>query len=101
MNIRGFRLNTGEIVLTQISHRNDGKIWLDKPAQMVMQEIEPGRAGVALQEFIPFGDNVQLYESNITAEFDVDQQVQNEYNRIFGTIQIVSVSDINKVLNSR
>lgn len=84
MTIRGFRLSTGEIVLTEVLRREDGKVVLKNPAQMVMQEIEPGRAGVALQEFIPFGDNISLYESNITAEFDLNQQVVNEYNRIFG-----------------
>jgi hypothetical protein len=90
MTIRGFRLNTGEIVLTQVTSRDNGKVSLKDPAQMVMQEIEPGRAGVALQAFIPYGANVLLYETNITAEFDVDQQVQNEYNRLFGSgIQIV------------
>lgn len=90
MQIRGFRLNTGEIVLAQVKQRFDGKIDLKDPAQMVMQEIEPGRAGVALQEFIPFGENVQIYEYNITAEFDLNQQVENEYNRIFGSGIVVA-----------
>lgn len=90
MEIRGFRLNTGEIVLAQVGNRSNGRISLKDPAQMVMQELEPGRAGVALQEFIPFGDNIQLYESNITAEFDLNPQVANEYNRIFGSGIVVA-----------
>ena len=85
MSIRGFRLNTGEIVLTQVKERNENVVVLKDPAQMVMQEIEPGRAGVALQAFLPFGDNILLYVSSVTAEFDVDVQVENEYNRIFGS----------------
>lgn len=90
MTIRGFRLNTGEIVLTQVDSRGTNTVVLKDPAQMVMQEIEPGRAGVALQAFLPYGSNITLYETSITAEFDVDQQVANEYNRLFGTgIQIV------------
>lgn len=84
MSIRGFRLNTGEIVLTQVIDRNETVIKLKDAAQMVMQEIEPGRAGVGLQPFIPYGKNVELHTVSITAEFDVDQQVENEYNRIFG-----------------
>lgn len=84
MSIRGFRLTTGEIVLTQVKERKEGIVVLKDPAQMVMQEIEPGRAGVGLQQFLPFGSNIELYVGSITAEFDVDVQVENEYNRIFG-----------------
>lgn len=84
MSVRGFRLNTGEIVLTQVKDRTDTIIKLKDAAQMVMQEIEPGRAGVGLQPFIPYGTNVELHVSSITAEFDLDQQVENEYNRLFG-----------------
>lgn len=90
MEIRGFRLNSGEIVLAQVKSRSNGQLALKDPAQMVMQEIEPGRAGVALQQFIPFGDNIHLYETSITAEFDLDQQVVNEYNRIFGSGIVVA-----------
>ena len=95
MSIRGFRLNTGEIVLTQIKERNESVIKLKDAAQMVMQEIEPGRAGVGLQPFIPYGKNVELYVANITAEFELDQQVENEYNRIYGAgIVIAGANDI-------
>lgn len=95
MNVRGFRLNTGEIVITQIKERNDVTIKLKDAVQMVMQEIEPGRAGVGLQPFIPYGDNVELYIANITAEFDLDQQVENEYNRLFGSgIYIAAANEL-------
>lgn len=95
MSIRGFRLTSSEIVLTQVKERKEGIIILKDPAQMVMQEIEPGRAGVGLQPFLPFGSNIELYVGSITAEFDVDVQVENEYNRIFGAgIVIAGANDI-------
>ena len=95
MSIRGFRLNTGEVVLTEVKERNDVTITLKNPAQLIMQEVEPGRASVGLQPFIPYGSNLLLYVSNITAEFDLDQQVENEYNRIYGSgIVIASATDI-------
>lgn len=97
MSVRGFRLNTGEIVLTEVKERNDITITLKNPAQMIMQEVEPGRAGVALQPFIPYGNNLLLYVSNITAEFDLDQQVENEYNRIYGSgIVIAGANELPK-----
>lgn len=101
MDIRGFKLSGGEIVIAQVSSRESCRVSVTDPAQMVIQELEPGRSGVALQDFIPFGKSVQLYESNIVAEFDLDPQVAGEYNRIFSAIQIATTSDINKVLNNR
>lgn len=90
MSVRGFRLNTGEIVLTEVTETGDNYYVLKNAAQMVVQEIEPGRAGVALQPFVPYGTNVKLLKYSITVEFDLDQQVENEYNRLYGAgIQIV------------
>lgn len=85
MSIRGFRLNTGEIILTGVAKDESDYFELDSPAEMVIKEIEPGRAGVAMQPFVPYGSDVKLYKSSITAEFAPDQQVANEYNRIYGS----------------
>lgn len=93
MDIRGFKLSTGEVIIAQFISRNDGRINVDDAAQMVIQELEPGRSGVALQDYIPFGKSVQLYESNIVAEFDLDPQVAGEYNRIFGSSIVVASAD--------
>lgn len=93
MTIRGFRLNTGEIVLTQVTERNAVTVKLKDPAQLIMQEIEPGRAGVALQPFIPYGRDLELHLASVTVEFDLDQQVENEYNRIFGSGIIIAAAN--------
>lgn len=93
MAIRGFRLNTGEVIITQMKDENDTQFVLKEPVQLIMQEIEPGRAGVGLQPFIPYGDNVKLYKSSITAEFDLDLQVENEYNRIYGSGIVIAGSN--------
>ena len=85
MSIRGFRLNTGEIVLTGVTKDEAEYFQLESPAEMVIKEIEPGRAGVALQPFVPYGTDVKLYKVSVTAEFTPDQQVANEYNRIYGS----------------
>lgn len=85
MSVRGFRLTTGEVVLTEVADRSGDTITLKAPAQLIVQEIEPGRAGVGLQPFLPYGSNVKLYAASITAEFDLDKQVENEYNRLFGS----------------
>lgn len=86
MDVFGFRLTTGEVVLTQLGTSDSQDYFVLKdPAQMIVQEMEPGRAGVALQQFIPYGNSIKLYKSSITASFNLDQQIQNEYNRLFGS----------------
>lgn len=87
MDVFGFRLTTGEVVLTQLVTVAESQDYfvLKDPAQMIVQEMEPGRAGVALQQFIPYGSDIKLYKSSITASFKLDQQIQNEYNRLFGS----------------
>ena len=101
MSVYGFTLVTGEILLTQVKDRTDSEITLKDPAIMVVHELEPGRSGVALQPFVPFGTNIKLKHSAIVAEYELDQQIENEYNRLFGTIQIATASDISQVLNIR
>ena len=101
MSVQGFTLVTGEILLTQVKEQTDTSVSLKDPAIMIVHEIEPGRSGVALQPFVPFGSNVKLNRSAIIAEYELDQQIENEYNRLFGTIQIATASDISQVLNNR
>lgn len=93
MSVKGFRLNTGEIVLSQVTNETDTGYTLKDAAQMVMQEIEPGRAGVGLQPFLPYGSNVKLYKASITAEFELDKQVENEYNRLYGSGIVIAAAN--------
>jgi len=91
MSVKGFRLVTGEIVLAEQVADNNDSIVIKSAAQMITQEVEPGRMGVGLQPFVPFADgNITIFKYSINATFDVDQQVENEYNRIFGAGIIIA-----------
>ena len=84
--INGFRLVTGEVVLAENLEETVDFFKVKNPAALVTQEIEPGRIGVALQPFVPFSTGViDLYKYSINAVFELDQQVVNEYNRIYGS----------------
>lgn len=83
--IKGFRLVTGEVVLAELVGETPEAFEVKNPASLVTQEIEPGRMGVALQPFVPFSDGpITLYKNGLNASFDLDRQVENEYNRIYG-----------------
>ena len=91
MSVKGFRLVTGEIVLAEQVQDNDDFIVIKSAAQLITQEVEPGRMGVGLQPFVPFATgNITIYKYSVNATFDVDQQVENEYNRIYGSGIIIS-----------
>lgn len=98
MSIKGFRLTTGEVILAQVVVEEAESYEIKKAAQLVTQEVEPGKMGVLLQPFIPFAKgNINLVKYSINAVFDLDLQVENEYNRIFGSgIQIVGADSILK-----
>jgi hypothetical protein len=99
MSIKGFRLVTGEVILAQEVSRGDCYTEVKSAAQLVTTEIEPGRHGVALQPFVPFAKgNIKILDYSVNAEFEIDQQVENEYNRIFGSgIQIVGADALAKI----
>lgn len=85
-DIRGFRLVTGEVVLANLVEEKSDAYVIDDAAQMITQEIEPGRMGVGLQPFVPYAKGkVTLIKYSVNAVFDLDSQVENEYNRIFGS----------------
>ena len=86
MSVKGFRLVTGEVVIANVVNEHDTYHVVKEAAQLITQEIEPGRMGVGMQPFVPYSKgNITLYKYGINAEFEIDQQVENEYNRIFGS----------------
>jgi hypothetical protein len=66
---------------------------LKKPAQIVVQQTERGM-GVGLAPYMPYVEgNVSLYRNAIASEGEPVEQMQNEYNRLFGSgIQIAPAS---------
>ncbi len=91
---KGFRLVTGEVVLASVVTENPTEFVIKDAAQMVTQEIEPGRMGVGLQPYVPYAKgSITLYKSSINASFDLDRQVENEYNRIFGSGIVIAGAD--------
>lgn len=86
MSIQAFKLIGGEDVIGEVVSTSDFSFELKSPAVIVVQRSEDGRVGVGLQPYVPFASDtkVTLFKAALCATFDVDSQLKNEYNRIFG-----------------
>jgi len=87
MTVKSFKLISGEDVIGSVKNTTDSYYTLEAPATIIMQPSAEGRVNMAIMPFMAYtGDNdVVIFKHAIAAEADPDQQVINEYNRIFGS----------------
>jgi len=92
-DIKVFRLINGEEIISEVSSGSEAGYFLEKPANIMMQQTAQG-VGVGLAPYMPYAEGkIFLNNSAIAAEASPEQQMKNEYNRIFGSgIQIAPAS---------
>lgn len=97
MTIKCVRLITGEDVIGDVSDcfTLDDPVIIKNPAQIVIRQTETGNVGAAFAPFMPFAkDNtVKFYPHAIVGEIEIDNNLANEYNRIFGSGIVVATAD--------
>lgn len=96
MTVKVYRLTTGEDIIGDTEMTHNGLV-IKNPAAIVVQRTQDGRVGMAFVPFAPFAkDNkVLIYQSGLMGEIEVDIEMTNEYNRIFGSgIVIAAANDI-------
>lgn len=94
MSVKGFRLITGEVVMANVNSEEAEYFEVKEAAQLVTQEVEPGKMGVAFQPFVPFSTGVlKLQKTSINVTFDLDRQLENEYSRLFGSGIVVAAAN--------
>jgi hypothetical protein len=89
--IKVFKLINGEELISQVTSGSESGFFLEKPANIMMQQTERG-VGVGMAPYMPYANGkIYLYATAIASEASPDLQLENEYNRLFGSgIQIVS-----------
>lgn len=86
MNVIGYKLVTGEVVLGDVIEETDKSILVSNLAQLVVHDAGDGRVGIGMQPFIPFAKgNITLSNSQLLAGFAIEDQIEREYNRLFGS----------------
>jgi hypothetical protein len=94
MIVKVFKMINGEDIMGEVFNSPTmDPIELKNPSQIVLQRTETGM-GVALAPYMPFADgNVKIHKHAIASECIPDQNMVNEYNRIFGSgIQVAPAS---------
>ncbi len=93
-NVKVFKLINGEEIISEIHDHNVNHFELKNPANIMLQPTQNGQMGVGIAPYMPYADgNVKLYKSSIASEATPEQNMINEYNRIFGAgIEIAPAS---------
>lgn len=90
-----FKMLNGEEIIGEVFNTYADSMELKNPANIILQQTDRG-VGVAIAPYMPYGgDKITFHKHAIAAEGDPDQNMVNEYNRIFGSgIQVVSAGAI-------
>jgi len=90
--IKVFKLLNGEEIIAKTEPSGLGYT-LNDPAAIVIQQTEKG-VGVGLAPYMPYAEStITLYATAIGTEGSPSKNMENEYNRIFGSgIEVVPAS---------
>ena len=86
MTVKALKLISGEDIITDVVSEDETTLVVKAPAVVVMQQTADGKYGVGLQPFAPLADGqVVMFKSALSATFEVNVQIENEYSRVFGS----------------
>lgn len=85
MNVKVFKMISGEEIISEVKVEGAIGYELENPATIVMQQTQQG-VGVGIAPYMPYAEGkVFLHKTAIAAAGTPDQNMTNEYNRIFGS----------------
>ena len=90
MTVKVYKLIGGDEILAEQHSGSAEHYELKDPAAIVLQRTEQG-VGVALAPYMPYVEgNLNLMKASVAAVGTPNQQMINEYNRIFGSGIVVA-----------
>lgn len=86
MDIKVFKLVTGEEILGELIEITDKAVTLKNPVAVVMQRMQNGETGLGFMPFMAYVANktVVFNQDKIILAAEVDETVSGQYNTIFG-----------------
>lgn len=84
-NIKAIKITTGEEILAEILEENESFVSIKNPLAILVQRTQNGPA-LGFMPWMPYlkGD-LRLERSTIVLVEEVDNELTNQYNSIFGT----------------
>lgn len=96
MNIKLFRLITGEDIITEVKENlypSETQVILEKPVQIVLQK-DGEQMSVAFVPYMPMiNGDVIVNKNAIVSEGNPDPELVSEYNRRFGSGIVLAGAD--------
>jgi hypothetical protein len=90
MLIKVLKLVSGEEVVAEIVHHDESEIVIKNPLAIILQRgQQQGEIGIGFVPFAPYAGRsatINIRKDKIVFEFEVDDEMRNQYNTIFGGI---------------
>jgi hypothetical protein len=84
-NVKAVKLLTGEEIIAEILEENSSIVKIQNPLALIAQRGQQGPT-LGLMPWMPYlKGELKLSQSAIVLVEEVDEELKNEYNRIFGT----------------
>ena len=101
MNVKVWKMINGEELIGDVVSSFDQFIEVKNPAQIILQKTDQG-VGVGLAPTMPYVDgNFKIIRTAVAIEGNPNQQMANEYNRLFGSgIQVVPASALSGLVTA-
>jgi hypothetical protein len=89
MTIKAVKLISGEELVGEVHHEEEGSVSLKNVMLILIQRDKDGNLGIGFLPFAPYLGKEAVFdfpESKTTFVKEVDTQMANQYNSIFGGI---------------
>ena len=88
MSVQVLKLVSGEEILGDVLEQLDNTVTINNVVAIVLQRTQTGDMGIGFMPFMPYvaSKKLKIDQSKIILMTDVDEEVKNQYNSIFGGI---------------
>lgn len=86
--IKVLKMVTGEEVLAEIISEEADRVSVKNPLTIMMQRTQNGEIGMGFLPYLPYSESrdFTFKEAHIVVMKEVDTELKNQYNNIFGGI---------------
>lgn len=89
MNVKAFKLISGEELVAEVVEENDGVFKIKNPLAIMLSKAPSGDLNVGFVPFAPYlgkEPELELKLENLQFVNEVDEQMETQYNSIFSGI---------------
>lgn len=89
MTVKGIKLLSGEELVAEVLHEDESEITIKNPLAIMLRQSPTGDIAVSFIPFAPYlgkRPTMTFPMNKIIFAIEVDDQMQNQYNSVFGGI---------------